>query len=58
VYLALGRTRQAISDLDQVLKLKPDFYTARLTRANIYLKQAKLDKAEEDYRIVVSVPVL
>lgn len=57
MYLALGRTRQAVADLDRVLQLKPDFYTARLQRGNILLKQAKLDEAEEDFRVVVSSAV-
>lgn len=55
MYLALGKTRQALADLDRVLELKPDFYSARLQRGNIYLKQAKLAEAEEDFRTVVSI---
>lgn len=55
VFLALGKARQAVADLDKVLQLKPDFNSARLQRGNIYFKQAKLNEALSDYQQVVSI---
>lgn len=53
MYLALGKAKFALLDLDKVLELKPDFYAARLQRGNVLLKQAELDLAEIDYHNVV-----
>ncbi|KAL6434306.1 hypothetical protein ACFW04_006025 [Cataglyphis niger] len=55
VYLALGKAKFALLDLDKVLELKPDFTPARLQRGNILLKQAHFDEAEIDFRDVLSV---
>ncbi|CAL7943764.1 unnamed protein product [Xylocopa violacea] len=55
VYLALGKAKFALLDLDKVLELKPDFTSARLQRGNILLKQAQFDKAEADFRDVLAV---
>lgn len=55
IYLALGKAKFAISDLDKVLQLKPDFTTARLQRGNILLKQGEFESAEADYKDVVSI---
>jgi len=49
VYLALGKAKLAISDLDRVMELKPDFTAARTQRANIFLKQGDLQNAKEDF---------
>lgn len=54
VYLALGKAKFALLDLDKVLELKPDFTSARLQRGNILLKQAQFDKAEADFRGVLA----
>lgn len=54
VYLALGKAKFALLDLDRVLELKPDFTSARLQRGNVLLKQAQFEKAEGDFRDVVS----
>lgn len=54
VYLALGKAKFALLDLDRVLELKPDFTSARLQRGNVLLKQAQFEKAEADFRDVVS----
>lgn len=54
MYLALGKAKNALSDLDQVLKLKPDFTAARISRGNIHLKQANYDLAQLDFYNVVS----
>lgn len=48
VYLALGKARLAISDLDRALELKPDFTTARSQRGTVYLKMGDYDRAEID----------
>ncbi|KHN88257.1 DnaJ -like protein subfamily C member 3 [Toxocara canis] len=50
VYLAMGRSKSAVPDLDRVIELKPDFIAARVQRANVLLKQGELDKAEADYK--------
>ncbi|XP_076247266.1 dnaJ homolog subfamily C member P58IPK [Calliopsis andreniformis] len=55
VYLALGKAKFALLDLDRVLELKPDFTSARLQRGNVLLKQAQFDKAEADFRDVLAV---
>jgi len=53
VYLALGKAKFALLDLDKVLELKADFTPARLQRGNILLKQAHFDEAENDFHDVV-----
>lgn len=53
VYLALGKAKSALLDLDKVLELKVDFTPARLQRGNVLLKQAHFDEAERDFHDVV-----
>lgn len=53
VYLALGKAKFALLDLDKVLELKADFTLAKLQRGNILLKQAHFDEAESDFHDVV-----
>lgn len=48
VYLALGKAKLAIQDLDRALELKPDFTTARSQRGTVYLKMGEYEKAELD----------
>ncbi|XP_077258319.1 dnaJ homolog subfamily C member P58IPK [Temnothorax americanus] len=55
VYLALGKAKFALLDLDKVLELKADFTPARLQRGNILLKQAHFDEAESDFRSVLAL---
>ncbi|XP_076639139.1 dnaJ homolog subfamily C member P58IPK [Colletes latitarsis] len=55
VYLALGKAKFALLDLDKVLELKPDFTSARLQRGNVLLKQAQFDKAKADFWDVLAV---
>ncbi len=45
VFLALSRSRPALSDLEKVLQLKSDFTQARVQRANVLLKMGRLDEA-------------
>ncbi|XP_043671502.1 dnaJ homolog subfamily C member 3 [Vespula pensylvanica] len=55
VYLALGKAKFAIHDLDKVLELKPDFTAARLQRGNVLFKQAKFDLAKQNYEEVLAM---
>ena len=48
VFLALSRSRPALSDLDKVIQLKPDFSQARVKRGVVLLKQGRLDEAHID----------
>lgn len=54
VYLALGKAKFALLDLEKVLELKADFTPARLQRGNILLKQGNFDEAETDFQNVLS----
>lgn len=45
VYLALGKAKLALLDLDKVMELKPDFTAAKLQRGNVLLKQGEFDDA-------------
>ncbi|KFD61432.1 hypothetical protein M514_05995 [Trichuris suis] len=53
-YLANGRSKSAIPDLNKVVELKPDFVAARLQRGSILLKQGDLDAAEKDFQTVIN----
>ncbi|MFH4975451.1 hypothetical protein AB6A40_002160 [Gnathostoma spinigerum] len=54
IYLALGRSRAAIPDLDRVIELKPDFISAHMQRGSVLLKQGSLDEAENDFKVASS----
>ncbi|CAI4233306.1 unnamed protein product [Auanema sp. JU1783] len=54
VFLAMGKSKSAIPDLDRVIELKPDFTAARISRANVLLKQGDIDNAEVDYNAVLA----
>lgn len=57
VYLALGKAKLAISDLDRALELKPDFTTARAQRGTVYLKMGDYNSAEIDlYNVLQEDP--
>ncbi|RXG72663.1 DnaJ-like protein subfamily C member 3 [Armadillidium vulgare] len=45
VYLALGRSRMGLQDLDSTIKLKPDFTAARVQKASVLVKLGRLDEA-------------
>ncbi|XP_033225841.1 dnaJ homolog subfamily C member 3 [Belonocnema kinseyi] len=49
VYLALGKAKFALLDLEKVLDLKPDFTAARLQHGIVLLKQGQLDGATNDF---------
>ncbi|XP_070539398.1 dnaJ homolog subfamily C member 3-like [Ptychodera flava] len=55
VYLAMGKSKFALPDLDKCIKLKPDFTGARSNRASVLLKQGKLDEAKADYKAILDV---
>lgn len=46
--MALGKAKLAISDLDRVLELRPDFSTARSQRGSVFLKMGDYTNAELD----------
>lgn len=54
VYLALGKSRSALPDLNKVLELRPDFTAARVQRGNVLLKQGLLQEALKDFQLVVN----
>lgn len=57
VYLALGKAKLAISDLDRALELKPDFTTARAQRGAVFLKMGDYNNAEIDlYNVIREDP--
>lgn len=53
VYLGMGRTRQALKDLNKVLSLKPEFEQARTRRADLLLKKGDYAGAREDLAALV-----
>jgi len=53
VYMALSRSRPALSDLDKILQLKPDFLKARHQRGGLLLKMGRLNEAHIDLENVV-----
>jgi len=55
VFLALGKYNQALKDLDKVIELKYDFTAAVLQRANLLLKQGRLNDAHIDFEHVVRI---
>lgn len=55
VYLAMGRSKSALPDLDEVINLRPDFSKARMERGNIKLKQGDLDAALDDFETILNV---
>ncbi|XP_064456075.1 dnaJ homolog subfamily C member 3-like [Ornithodoros turicata] len=53
VYLALGKSKPALEDLNEVIALKPDFLAARHQRGSVLLKQGYLDEAHIDFEWVL-----
>jgi DnaJ family protein C protein 3 len=54
VYLAMGKSKSALPDLDKVVQLKSDFTAARIQRGNVLLKQGDLDGAQTDFEAVLA----
>lgn len=55
VFLAMGKSKAAMPDLDKVVAIKPDFLAARVQRANVILKQGDLIGARQDYQAALEV---
>ncbi|KAI2464515.1 DnaJ domain-containing protein [Annulohypoxylon bovei var. microspora] len=55
-YLSLGRTSQATSDFNKVLKLRPDFEGAHLQLGKLKAKSADWDGAKEHYVLAKQIP--
>lgn len=53
VYLALGRSRLGLQDLDEVIKRKLDFTAARAQRAGVFVKLGRLEEAHIDLEYVL-----
>ena len=53
VYLALGKFKSALNDLNRVIELKKDFTSARLQQANILFKEGRFGEAIESYEFVL-----
>lgn len=52
-YLAFGRSKPGLADLDTVLSQKPDFAGARQQRASVLLKMGQLERAAADFRYLI-----
>ncbi|XP_067014153.1 dnaJ homolog subfamily C member 3 [Anabrus simplex] len=55
VYLALGKAKLGLTDLDTVIELKPDFTAARLQRGLVHMKLAHFDEARGDLETVLQL---
>ncbi|XP_046851742.1 dnaJ homolog subfamily C member 3-like [Xenia sp. Carnegie-2017] len=53
VLMAMGRSRSALPDLDEAIKLNPKFYQAFLQRGNVHLKRGETDLAHIDFETVL-----
>jgi DnaJ family protein C protein 3 len=52
-YLAMGKGKAALADLNKVIEFRPDFQAARSQRANIFLKLGDLDQASADLDFII-----
>ncbi|OUM69297.1 hypothetical protein PIROE2DRAFT_2799, partial [Piromyces sp. E2] len=50
----INKNSEAVEDFSKVIELKPDFYQAYVHRAKAYLKNCKLDEAENDLKYAIS----
>ena len=55
VYLAQGRARAALEDLNKALDISPDFHQARSQKGSILIKLGRLDEAHIELEKVVCV---
>ncbi|RNA42490.1 dnaJ -like protein, partial [Brachionus plicatilis] len=54
VFLAMGKSKSALSDFSRVIELiEPDLSSARLQRANIYFKKGQFADAISDYQSII-----
>jgi len=54
VFLALGRSRPALADLDKVIQIKNDFLSARVQRGSVLIKMGRLDEAHIELEKVLA----
>merc|ERR1711953_779303 len=54
VFLALGRPRPALADLDKVIQIKNDFLSARVQRGSVLIKMGQLDEAHIELEKVLA----
>eukprot|EP01137_Pigoraptor_chileana_P025261 Opistho-2@94474 len=50
VQFAMGRSKTALEDLDEVIRLRPEFSQALLQRANYYFRSGRFDLARADFQ--------
>lgn len=55
VYLAIGKSKAALPDLERVIELKPDFLQARIHRGNVLLKQGRRTEAKEEFEELLKI---
>ena len=55
IYLALGRHKSALDDLNDVIYLKPDFVAARAQRGSILFKLGRIEEAQTDLHYVLKL---
>ena len=53
VYLAQGRARAALEDLNKVLQIQPEFIQARSQKGSILIKLGRLDEAHIELETVL-----
>lgn len=54
-YVAAGRDPDALTQLNEVVKVQPDSKTALLARGDLYHRAASLDAAAKDYQTIVDI---
>lgn len=54
-YIAAKRDADALTQLDEVLKVQPDSKTAHLARGDVLRRQGDLDGAAKDYQAIVDI---
>jgi len=54
-YLAVGKSSQAVADLDEVIKRKPDFVSAILQRGSVHQKQGSFEEARNDFNTALKL---
>ena len=55
VYLAIGKSKSALPDLERVIELKPDFLQARIHRGNVLLKQGRRETAKQEFEELLKI---
>ena len=55
VYLALGKPKAALDDLNEIIQKKVDFLEARMQRGQLFLKLGRIDEAHIDFEWVLRI---